>query len=221
MPKVICMKCGIEFFAPTSGKYCSKCHTYKCLNCGKEFDDKKQMQRKFCSQECSNDYRSKNNINNKLLIICKFCGKEFYVFKYRANAKYCSQKCLSKDKVGENAKNWQGGITPENHSERYSDKSKNWRISVFERDNYTCQMCKQVGYKLNAHHIIPFSKDKSLRFELSNGITLCVKCHKKIHLLERQRDKFQFDLFSVSCANKKGSINVRKNINCSGTDIGE
>ena len=59
---------------------------------------------------------------------------------------------------------------------------KKWRDSVFARDDYTCQHCgDNSGGNLNAHHIIPFSKDESLRFEVSNGITLCEKCHKKEH----------------------------------------
>ncbi len=76
--------------------------------------------------------------------------------------------------------NWKGGITPINSKIRNSKEYANWRKSVFERDNYTCQLCKIRGYKLNADHIKPFSLFPELRLDLSNGRTLCEDCHKKI-----------------------------------------
>lgn len=56
-----------------------------------------------------------------------------------------------------------------------------WRNSVYRRDNFTCQNCHTIGGKLNAHHIKPWAKFPEHRFDISNGITLCVKCHKEIH----------------------------------------
>lgn len=56
---------------------------------------------------------------------------------------------------------------------------QDWRKSVYERDSYTCQFCGQVGGKLHADHIKRFAEYPELRFELSNGRTLCVDCHKK------------------------------------------
>ena len=77
--------------------------------------------------------------------------------------------------------NYQGGITPENKIIRNSTEIKNWRNAVFNRDKYTCQSCNDSGGILNAHHIKPFSKYPNLRTELSNGITLCKKCHIEVH----------------------------------------
>jgi len=73
--------------------------------------------------------------------------------------------------------NWKGGISTENNVIRNSTMIKKWRISVFKRDNYTCKHCNKVGGNLNAHHIKGFAEYPNLRFELSNGITLCKKCH--------------------------------------------
>lgn len=60
---------------------------------------------------------------------------------------------------------------------RGSFKYRDWRTSVFKRDNYTCQCCNQYGGKLQVHHIKNFSSSEDLRFEINNGITLCYDCH--------------------------------------------
>lgn len=86
---------------------------------------------------------------------------------------------MSAKRIGENNGNWKGGITPINRSIRTSLKYKTWRNSVFIRDDYTCVLCNMRGCELNADHIKPFSLYPELRFELSNGRTLCVPCHKK------------------------------------------
>jgi len=67
---------------------------------------------------------------------------------------------------------------------RNTTEYKKWRKAIYERDNYTCQICGQKGGKLNAHHIKPFAKFKNLRTELNNGITLCENCHKLLHRKE-------------------------------------
>ena len=78
---------------------------------------------------------------------------------------------------GELNNKWKGGITSINEKIRKSLRYKEWRISVFERDNYTCQICKKRGVRLQADHIKPFSLFPRLRFDLINGRTLCKPCH--------------------------------------------
>ncbi len=47
---------------------------------------------------------------------------------------------------------WNGGITPIFAEIRHCEQYTNWRIQVFERDNYTCQECHKIGSWLEPHH---------------------------------------------------------------------
>ena len=80
---------------------------------------------------------------------------------------------------GERCHLWKGGINAKNDSIRKSVEYKLWRESVFKKDNYTCQDCKVRGKNLHAHHIKPFALYPELRFDVNNGKTLCIECHKK------------------------------------------
>lgn len=84
---------------------------------------------------------------------------------------------------GEKNPSWKGGITPELKRLRNSSDFKWWRESVFKRDNWTCQKCKTRGAYLHPHHIKNFSEYPELRFETSNGITLCKNCHTEFHTI--------------------------------------
>ena len=53
---------------------------------------------------------------------------------------------------------------------------KNWRSAVLEKDKYECQHCG-VKEKLHAHHIEPYFKCKEKRYDVNNGLTLCISCH--------------------------------------------
>lgn len=93
---------------------------------------------------------------------------------------------------GKNHWNWQGGITSKNHAIRVSLESKLWRRAVFERDNYTCVWCgarsgKGKSVTLHADHIQQFAFFPKLRFELSNGRSLCKDCHKKTDTFSRRK----------------------------------
>ena len=68
-----------------------------------------------------------------------------------------------------------------------------WRAEIFERDNYTCQICGKRDGKICADHIISFlevilknninSYEEAVNcselWELKNGRTLCYPCHYK------------------------------------------
>lgn len=62
-----------------------------------------------------------------------------------------------------------------------------WRNKVLERDGNKCRHCS-AETKLQAHHIKPFATFEKLRFKVSNGLTLCEKCHKAEHKRLKQGD---------------------------------
>jgi len=82
---------------------------------------------------------------------------------------------------GEKHWNYKGGITPENRRIRESLEFRLWREAVFEKDNFTCQKCGQQGGYLHPHHIFNFATYIDKRFDITNGITLCKKCHREFH----------------------------------------
>lgn len=72
-----------------------------------------------------------------------------------------------------------------------------WRKFIYKRDNYTCQRCGEHGGYLNSHHILNFWLYPELRFEISNGITFCKKCHDIFHNIygKRNNTKEQVEVF--------------------------
>ena len=95
-------------------------------------------------------------------------------------------KWNSERQRGEKSHFWKGGITERNHTERHVVMSTYeyglWRKSVFTRDSFTCQSCgDNKGGNLHAHHILSFSEFPHKRLDISNGLTLCRKCHIKTH----------------------------------------
>lgn len=83
------------------------------------------------------------------------------------------------DIVGDKHPMWKGGNSKGYKLGYYSTDYKNWRTSIFERDQYTCQDCGVQNVYLTAHHIKSFAYFPELRFELSNGKTLCEDCHSQ------------------------------------------
>lgn len=202
--KQICKFCNKEFIPNNpyqKRKFCShKCSSDSTIgrkvilheNTLKAIENKKVLGLNNPDKKCN--CGNKKEIKSKLCLSCFKKSierlKECIVCKKEFNPnhiiiKTCSKECnklyLKNKTKGENNPNWKGGIQTENNKQRSSDEYKFWRISVFERDNYKCQDCGVIGGKLHAHHIKYFSLYPKLRTELNNGITLCEKCHRKIH----------------------------------------
>lgn len=171
-----------------------------CDNCGN--DTYKEQQHvdnwvhNFCGRECQIDFYRKpeNKLTGKdspkysqVDVKCEWCGKPFKSYlSTRDKVRFCSKKCRndwqSDMMKGENHYNWQGGKSKERALDMVSREYREWRKSVFERDAYTCQSCgDDKGGNLRAHHIKYYKDYPLLRHDTNNGITLCEKCHIKIH----------------------------------------
>lgn len=133
---------------------------------------------------------------------CVACGvftsKTREQLHYRKTVpKYCSIACVYKNnprkgaitpestkeklrvqKLGNKNPSWAGGVTPLRVKIRNTPEYKEWRTSVFTRDDYTCKVCKVRGGKLEADHVIPYMKDKAALLDVNNGQTLCKSCHR-------------------------------------------
>ena len=177
-----------------------------CPICNKEFQDSSIChQRKYCSVEC---HRTKSNEVQRIKARKRWRNlnreeKDEINLKNRINGtnkrKYQKVKLkkglsdkgspeysakLSKaqrKRKGPLAGGWIDGRTPEYKRIRASIEFRLWREAVFERDNWICQKCNQRGGKLHPHHIYNFTQYPKLRFNVDNGITLCVKCHIEFH----------------------------------------
>ena len=101
-------------------------------------------------------------------------AKEANPEKYRQ----ISMSNLPKDCSGENNGNWKGGKTLEykNYRLRNYKQYYRWRKECLQRDNHKCRLCDATT-KLQVHHIIPISENRSLAWEVWNGVTLCRQCH--------------------------------------------
>jgi len=137
-------------------------------------------------------YSIKNGIEkyqniSKIAVLCAYCGAEFkgVVEKRRPNKKhFCCKDHYSKwqeeNAIPENSNFYIDGrnARTDKHLYRKTSKYREWRKQVYERDNYTCRICDHKGGKLEAHHIKPQRLYPELRYDINNGVTLCMRCHK-------------------------------------------
>jgi len=145
-----------------------------CITCNKVFYKKKNTslrewntKSKYCSHSCYSSWLKNPELSKdwREKISTAHIGKPGY---WTGKHRFFGDKHWS----------WKGGITPINIAIRNSIEYEEWRTKVFERDLYTCQKCDQKGGYLQADHIKRFADYPDLRFELSNGQTLCIDCHK-------------------------------------------
>lgn len=147
-----------------------------CAVCKKEFLVPlfRRNTARFCSRSCLGKSRigEKNSCWRGGLPKCLKCKKTLSA----RTARYCNlHKGLGQ--IGDRNHSWKGGITKDRRNIK-SPKYKLWIKKVFERDDYTCQKCNKRGCVLQAHHIKSWANYPKLRFLVSNGLTLCVECHK-------------------------------------------
>lgn len=174
-----------------------------CIVCSSEFENttrvskEKYLQRQYCSRKCANKAtaplrhtpEARKKQSEKLRGVQKSLEHRQNLSKAmkespKAQATQFKKGELNpaygRNQTGPANCNWKGGITNTNQKLRNNPQMQGWRKAVYERDGYTCQDCGAKGY-LQAHHIVPVSKDAFLMFHINNGKTVCVACHEKIH----------------------------------------
>ena len=204
MIEVTCIQCGKKLATFPSetrrggGKYCSRrCmglayrgvprpkpnsrKIKECAVCGKPFEARPSLEAqnkgKYCSRRCYDSTRATRVVRE-----CQQCGAKFKTLPLimgRGDGRYCSRKCVARARVGEKNANWKGGVKAGNR--RTTAGYQVWREAVFTRDNWTCQDCGKRGGDHHAHHVWAFSKFPEYRFDVWNGITLCIPCHRRYH----------------------------------------
>lgn len=169
------------------GKLSMRCLASKpCEQCGNTFEAKRKYIR-FCSNSCSAQWRKKNFPPSAT---CFKAGESSWNTGTKNSGmkgKFHSRETKDKmreSQLGELSASWKGGLTEINYRIRRSEQYADWRKAVFERDDYRCVHCgdrSDAGHRvrLEADHIKPFALFTELRFEVSNGRTLCAPCHRK------------------------------------------
>ena len=79
-------------------------------------------------------------------------------------------------------------------NKRNSTNERKWKKAVKDRDGNKCQHCGGNN-RLAAHHIIPWKKEESKRFDVDNGISLCGACHLIEERKIQQRKSPEHTLF--------------------------
>lgn len=98
---------------------------------------------------------------------------------------------------------WKGGVKTENELQRVKFKKYTQRL-VLRRDNYTCQVCSQIGGFLHVDHIKSWSAHPDLRFEMDNCRTLCVPCHYYVTFKRKMPEYSKWGMINISTVVTKG-----------------
>ena len=168
-------------------KRCRKCKTWKQTNEFKKDSSRKDGLNTVCSLCCRVKERKKPTITperreaiRKIFIGNTFNKGKKVSWKVR---QYIREVAIQQKRFcGDSNPNWKGGVTSKNQIMRNNSEYHQWRIAVFERDNYTCQKCNNdKGGNLEAHHLESWESNQELRYIISNGITVCKDCHAIIH----------------------------------------
>lgn len=120
-------------------------------------------------------------VNNYIQCRCKIDGHIWDSTAHNLlHGRNCPQ-CSYNNFCGENNPRWNPNITDEERATgRNYPEYKEWRDSVFKRDNYTCQITGKTG-RLVAHHIFSYDNNYDRRLDIENGVTILEEIHYKFH----------------------------------------
>ena len=158
-------------------------YNFRCPTCSRNIYKKKPedlSKQKFGKLQPLFIHEKKSLQTGKTYWLCRCdCGRYTIVHaSHLKSGKIQSCGCLHREIVsGFDHWDWNAPTPSYQRKQiRLSEKYEEWRQAVLERDGYTCQCC---GSKMNlqVHHKNNFLDYPEQRFEISNGITLCKKCH--------------------------------------------
>lgn len=153
-----------------------------CRRCGNRFRPTASCN--FYCPECRTPERRERqpSVRTAPFLQCERCGIQFR--KRRGHVmKYCSQECR-----------YLASRKEEDTLSRFARRGyqyKQWRNAVIERDGRRCQRCGSAEY-LQAHHLQAWKDHPDLRYDLTNGITLCTTCHEVEHGMRLPRVQKRF-----------------------------
>lgn len=168
----VCVKCGRAFQAFAQRHLCPDCR--RCAFCGKSHDG--PPNRKFCSRRCLGLHSAivtKHSVQNLVKARASITPES------RAKAGDSMRGIGRPHTRGLNSWLWRGGTSPERSILSHREEYRAWRRAVLKRDASTCQGCGRCGGSLHAHHKKQWALYPELRYDVSNGITLCASCHTK------------------------------------------
>ena len=75
-----------------------------------------------------------------------------------------------------------------------ASKELAWKKAVRERDQFHCQWpnCRVVNKSIHAHHIATRKQRPDLKYEISNGVSLCFLHHQLAHDDQALGERFGF-----------------------------
>ncbi len=137
-----------------------------CLDCSKVLSSKKSKRCRKCDSISQKNRDFSYVIGNKYRLGLTTSEK---------------QKRIMRERCGKKHPRWKGGVGILQNRLRKRIEYKQWRRSVFIRDEFTCRDCGMTHIYIYAHHIKSFAHYPEFRYEIDNGKTLCEKCHSKTH----------------------------------------
>jgi len=127
-----------------------------------------------------------------MTVLCAYCGKRFILKTVEVRGRvqaingglgecrlYCSEGCKQACPIYNQIK-YPKGFRPATSRE----VQPQLRQMVLKRDNYTCQKCGEriENKQLHCHHIYPLNESPITSADIDECITLCVDCHKEVHM---------------------------------------
>lgn len=165
---------GLQIYCKVCVKQKRKYIETNCSNCGESKLRRRDQVKRWDGRCYSCAQKVATNIPERKLRTSKNARKQVLRQGGIPNAHHFT----SEEVRGAANCKWKGGITAGNVRERTSTEATNWRKAILIRDKFTCQLCGQIGHKLQAHHKKEWANFKELRYDLDNGVTLCEDCHK-------------------------------------------